>query len=52
MDAVALSTGLAAGAINSQIAVGVLHAVQNLDKNVASELFASLGLGSSIDVHA
>lgn len=52
MDAVALSTGLAAGAVNQQVAVGVLHAVENLDKAVASELFSSIGLGANVDIRA
>lgn len=50
--AVALSTGLAASAVDQQVAVGVIHAVQNLDKNLTSELFASIGLGGAVDIHA
>lgn len=48
----ALSSGMALASVGQQVDVGVMKALQNLDKNVASELFASIGLGSGIDVKA
>ena len=44
--------GLAGGSLTSvgeQVDIGVLGALQNLDKNVAAELFSSIGLGGTID---
>jgi hypothetical protein len=39
-------------ALGQQIDVGVLGALQNLDRNVANELFSSLGLGTLVDTYA
>ena len=52
MDPVALSTDLAASSVGQQVSVSVLRAVDNLSKNVAAELFSSLGLGSNVDIRA
>ena len=52
MDIASLSTGMAASAVGQQVDVGVLRAVQNLDENVAAELFASMGVGRSVDALA
>lgn len=46
----ALSSALSTSAISDQISVGVIKAVQNLDKNVAAELFSSIGLGQNVDL--
>lgn len=47
-----LSSVLASGSVGQQVDVGVLKALQNLEANVAAELFASLGLGQSVDTRA
>lgn len=52
MDTGSVGSSLANVAAAGQIDVGVLAALQNLDRNVAAELFASIGLGQSIDVRA
>jgi uncharacterized PurR-regulated membrane protein YhhQ (DUF165 family) len=52
MDVGALSTGLATSAVGQQVDVGVLKTLQNLDKNLAAELFASIGLGQAVDTRA
>lgn len=52
MDAISLSTSLAAGAVDQQAGVSVLRALEGLDKTVAAELFASIGLGGAIDARA
>lgn len=52
MDVGSISTELAQGAVAGQVDVGVLKAVQNLDQNVAAELFASIGLGNGVDASA
>lgn len=40
------------GAVAQQVDVGVLRALQNLEQNVASQLFSSLGLGTVVDAYA
>jgi len=52
MDVSALSSVLASSSVGQQVDVGVLKALQNLQTNVAAELFASLGLGQSVDTRA
>ena len=52
MDIGALSSGMALSSVGQQVDVGVLKALQNLDQNVAAELFASIGLGSGVDASA
>jgi hypothetical protein len=52
MDLSTIGTGLAQSAVGQQIDAGVLKALQNLDKNAAAELFASLGLGTAVDTRA
>ncbi|MFN2448795.1 MAG: hypothetical protein ABR508_03240 [Candidatus Baltobacteraceae bacterium] len=52
MDAAALSTALASSAANQQVAVSVVRAVDDLDRNVAAELFSSIGLGAAVDIRA
>lgn len=51
-SAAALSTGLSASSVADQVQIGVVRAVNNLDKTLASELFSSLGLGQNVDLHA
>ena len=38
--------------VGQQVDVGVLKALQNLDRNVTAELFSSLGLGTVVDAYA
>jgi len=45
-------SNIEAGAVGQQIDTGVLRALQNLEQNVASQLFSSLGLGTVIDAYA
>lgn len=52
MDVGALSTGLAAVNVGTQIDVGVLKAAENLDQNLVARLFSSIGLGSGFDAYA
>jgi hypothetical protein len=52
MDVGSLSTAMTMSAVGSQVDVGVLKAVQNLDQAVAAELFSSIGLGGSVDALA
>lgn len=52
MDVASLRTALASSAVGQQVDAGVLRTLQNLDKNVAAELFASLGLGTGVDASA
>jgi len=52
MDLGSLSTGMAMSAVGSQVQIGVLKSLQNLDKSLAAEMFASIGLGQSVDVRA
>ncbi len=52
MDLSSVSSALSSGAVGQQVDVGVLKALQNLQVNVASEMFASLGLGQSVDTRA
>ena len=52
MDVGALSSGLAAASIDSQVNVSVLKTVENLDQNLVSRLFSSIGLGSGFDSFA
>ncbi len=52
MDVGALSTGLAMSSVGNQVDVGVLKAIQNLDKTMSGELFASIGLGKGVDAYA
>lgn len=52
MDVGALSTELATTSVAQQVDIGVPKTLQNLDKNLAAELFASLGIGQSVDTRA
>jgi hypothetical protein len=52
MDAVSLSTALSAGAVSSQTGVALLRSIEGLDKKLAAQLFASIGVGSVIDARA
>jgi|GEM_PF-2138750 hypothetical protein len=52
MDVGSVATSLVQSNVAGQVNVGVLHAVLNLDRAVAAELFASLGLGQAVDVYA
>ncbi|MHB8141444.1 MAG: hypothetical protein ACYDA5_03755 [Vulcanimicrobiaceae bacterium] len=52
MDVQGIATQLASSSVTGQVNSSVLAAVQNLSKNLAAELFASIGLGSSIDRYA
>jgi len=40
------------GGVAQQVDIGVLSALQNLEQNVASQLFSSLGLGTVVDAYA
>lgn len=52
MDISALSSTMATGGVAQQVDVGMLKALQNLEVNLTSELFATIGLGQSVDTHA
>ncbi len=52
MDGAALSTSLSLSATSGRVDVNVLKAVQNLDKNVAAQLAASIGIGQNVDTFA
>lgn len=52
MDAVSLSSSLAAASTGQGVQIGVLKAVQNLDLNTTAELFASIGLGANVSALA
>lgn len=52
MDIGSLSTGLSLSTVAGQVATGVLAQLQGLEKDVAAELFASIGLGGSFDASA
>lgn len=52
MDVSALACAMSLASTGAQVETGVLKAIQNLSQNVAAELFASIGLGSQVDVSA
>lgn len=52
MDIASVATGLARSSLSLNLNAGVLDALQNLDKNVAARLAASIGLGRSVDAYA
>lgn len=45
-------TGEALASVGQQVDVGVLAQLQTMERNVATELFSSLGLGTAIDTYA
>lgn len=47
-----IASSLASGAVSQSLNVTLLNAIQNLDKNVAGRLAASIGLGSLFDQFA
>jgi hypothetical protein len=49
MDVAALSTAASSSAVANSVNIGVLNSVQTLDKIVAAKLFASIGLGATVD---
>ena len=51
MDIAELS-GSGAASIGTQIDASMLSALQNLDRNTMSELFASIGIGTGVDTYA
>lgn len=52
MDLGSISTGLAQSAVANQVSVSVLKSLQNLEGELAGELFGSIGVGRSIDAYA
>ncbi len=46
------SIGSSTTAVGSQVATSILSALQGLEKDVASRLFASIGVGTMIDTFA
>ncbi len=52
MDLQSIASGLAAASVTQGVNVSVLKATQNLDATQAALLFASIGLGASVDAHA
>lgn len=52
MDAASLSTSMLLSSVGGQVNIGVLKAVQNLDKTLTAQMFASIGLGGAVDTSA
>jgi hypothetical protein len=53
MDAVSsIASSMALTSVGSQVAVGVLSATENLQQDLVSRLFSSLGIGNGIDAYA
>lgn len=52
MDVGALAGSLTLGNVGSQVAIGVLSSTQNLEQDLVSRLFGSLGIGNNVDVSA
>ena len=52
MDLTGVASDLSSSSVSLNVNVGVLKALQNLDQVVASQLAASIGLGTAIDTYA
>jgi hypothetical protein len=52
VDAASLSTSMLLSSVGGQVNIGVLKAVQNLDKTLTAQMFASIGLGGAVDTSA
>lgn len=52
MDIAAASTDAASSSVGGAISISLLKAQQNLASALASELAASIGLGTGIDAYA
>jgi len=52
MSIASLSTAAVASSVGASLNVSLLKATQNLDKSEASLLFASIGLGQSVNALA
>lgn len=53
MDGIAsIASSMALTSTGSQVALGVLSSTQNLEQDLVSRLFGSLGIGNTIDTHA
>lgn len=53
MDGVAsIASSMALTSVGGQVAVGVLSATENLQQDLVSRLFGSLGIGTGVDTYA
>lgn len=52
MDVAGVSSSLASSAVAGQVDTSVLKLLMNLDQTVASQLAASIGLGTAVDALA
>lgn len=52
MDVGAIAGNMALSAVGGQVSVGVMKSVQNLEQDLVSRLFGSLGVGNNVDTHA
>jgi hypothetical protein len=52
VDVTGLASSLSSSSVSGNVDVGVLKLLQNLDRTVASQLAASIGLGTAIDAYA
>lgn len=52
MDVAAIATGMALTGVSNSVSVGVMSQVQNLEQNLVSRLFGSMGIGNGVDTYA
>lgn len=52
MDVAGVSSSLASSAVAGQVDASVLKLLMNLDQTVATQLAASIGLGTVVDAYA
>lgn len=52
MDINSIASSISLTNVGSQVTVGVMNATQNLEKDLVSRLFGSLGVGNGIDTYA
>jgi hypothetical protein len=48
----ALASSMALSSVASQVSTGVMKDIQNLQADLVSRLFSSIGLGNGIDTYA
>lgn len=52
MDVTSIAGSMALTSVGSQVTVGMMSATQNLEKDLVSRLFGSMGIGNGVDTYA